>query len=284
MKKFCDLHTHSYYSDGTYSPSEIIHEAVSLGLSAVALCDHNTTRGLSEFMSAADGTDITAIRGIELTSEYKGRELHILGLFIPEDNIPLMQEFADRFEIRKEKSNIELARALNDDGYKIDYAEMRSKNPKGYINRAHFAAELTRLGYTESIREAFRTLLNPSNKYYTPPIRPDSLDVIAFTSQIGAVPVLAHPFLSMNEALLLEFLPQAKEHGLVGMETLYSKYSPDETARATKIATEFQLKQSGGSDFHGGRKPDINLGTGKGDLRVPLEFAESLNGGSNRIN
>lgn len=276
MKKFCDLHTHSYYSDGTYSPSEIIREAVSTGLCAVALCDHNTTRGLPEFTAAASGEDITAIRGIELTSEYKERELHILGLFIPEKSIAEMQKFADEFETRKEKSNTELARALNNDGYKIDYTEMRSKNPVGYINRAHFAAELTCLGYTESIKDAFRTLLNPSNKYYTPPIRPSTFDVIEFVSRLNAVPVLAHPFLSMDEDLLLEFLPKAKEHGLVGMETLYSKYSQKETSRAAEIATEFNLKQSGGSDFHGAKKPDISLGRGRGDLFIPAEFAEKL--------
>ena len=276
MKNFCDLHTHSTFSDGTYTPSEIIDEAVALGLSAVALCDHNTTRGLSEFTSAAEGKDVLAIRGIELTSEFCSQELHILGLFIPESSILKMQEFADVFEKRKEQSNLALASALNAGGYMIDYAKMREENPGGYINRAHFAAELTRLGYTESIKDAFRTLLNTSNKYYTPPLRPDALDVVEFIVSVGAVPVLAHPFLSMSEELLLEFLPKAKARGLVGIETLYPKFSDEQTIRAIEIATEFDLKQSGGSDFHGAKKPDTFLGTGRGTLRVPIEFVEHL--------
>ena len=276
MKGFCDLHTHSYYSDGSDSPSELIDMALSIGLSAIALCDHNTTKGLSEFMSAAEGRNILAIRGIELTSEYCGRELHILGLFIPKDCISKMQDFAGDFETRKEQSNISLAAALNADGYAVNYAEMRAKIPDGYINRAHFAAELTRLGYTEDYKEAFRTLLSPSNKYYTPPLRPDALDVIEFITQTGAVPVLAHPFLSLNEETLLEFLPRAKARGLVGMETLYSKYSPEQIQRSIEIAKEFDLKQSGGSDYHGAKKPDINLGTGRGNLKVPMELVERL--------
>ena len=276
MKDFCDLHTHSYYSDGSDSPSQLIDMACSIGLSAIALCDHNTTRGLPEFTSAAKRRDILAIRGIELTSEYRGRELHILGLFIPKESIPKMQEFASVFETRKEQSNIALAEALNADGYQIDYAQMRAKIPDGYINRAHFAHELTRLGYTEDYKEAFRTLLSPSNKYYTPPLRPDAFDVIKFISRVGAVPVLAHPFLSLDEETLLKFLPEAKACGLVGMETLYSKYSPEQIARSIEIAEEFDLNQSGGSDYHGAKKPDISLGTGRGSLCVPIEFVEIL--------
>lgn len=276
MQGFCDLHTHSYYSDGSDSPSQLIDMAVNLGLSALALCDHNTTRGLFEFMSAAEGKNIVAIRGIELTSEYKERELHILGLFIPEESILKMQEFASVFESRKEQSNIDLAAALNADGYAVDYAEMRAKIPDGYINRAHFAHELTRLGYTADYKEAFRTLLHPSGKYYTPPLRPDALDVIEFIKSTGAVPVLAHPFLSLDEDTLLGFLPQAKERRLVGMETLYSKYSPEQIARSIEIAEEFNLKQSGGSDYHGAKKPDISLGTGRGGLQVPMEVVDNL--------
>ena len=276
MQKYCDLHTHSYYSDGTCSPSEIIDKAIGAGLSAVALCDHNTTRGLAEFMTAAEGKSILAIRGVEMTTEHSGYELHILGLFIPEESAAAIQSIASEFEARKEQSNIELAKRLNADGYAVDYAKMRSENTDGYINRAHFAAELTRLGYTESIKDAFKTLLSADNKYYVPPRRPDALEMVQTLSELGCVVVLAHPFLSMDEPALLEFLPQAKERGLVGMEVLYSKYSPEETSRAFEIASELGLKPSGGSDFHGDKKPDISLGTGRGDLKVPFELALGL--------
>lgn len=274
--KTCDLHTHTYYSDGTLSPADLVLEAQRAGLSAVALTDHNTVRGLTEFHNAARGTNLITVSGTELTSQYNGRELHILGLFVPDSALDDIQKFGDDFNEGKKKSNTELAQALNSGGYNVDFEKIKRENNHGYINRAHFAIELTRLGYTKDRTEAFNTLLSPDGGFYTPPHRTDVLQVIEFLRDLGAIPVLAHPFLNMDTQTLLELLPKAKACGLCGMETLYAKYTPEQTTAAKQIADDFGLLHSGGSDFHGSNKPDTRIGIGRGDLCVPIELYERI--------
>jgi predicted metal-dependent phosphoesterase TrpH len=157
----------------------------------------------------------------------------------------------------------------------LDYDKICS-TCNGQINRAHTAAELVRKGYFSEIQAAFKGPLSAKNGLYHPPKRIDAYDCIRFIKSMGAVAVLAHPFLSLDEADLRAFLPQAVEAGLDAMEVAYSKYSPETTAAAFAVADAFGLRYSGGSDFHGGNKPDIALGSGRGDLKVPLAWLQSL--------
>jgi predicted metal-dependent phosphoesterase TrpH len=138
------------------------------------------------------------------------------------------------------------------------------------------AGVLSEKGYTASIQEAFATLLAPECGLYVEPECLPVFETIRYIRAIGAVPVLAHPFLKLDEAQLRAFLDKAIPCGLVGMETLYSTYDEKTTALSRAIAHEYGLCESGGSDFHGGRKPDIALGTGKGNLAVPYEFLDKL--------
>ena len=276
MNKYCDLHTHSHYSDGTCSPAEILPEAEKLGLSAVALTDHNTLEGLPEFLDAARGSSVQAIAGVEISTGYGGKELHIVGLFLPEDRFPETTEFLSIINRRKEESNRQMIFNLKKAGYSLDYETIRSAHPQGTVNRAVIATALVEEGYVQSIREAFQTLLSKKQGYFIPPERIPALDAIGFLGSVGAVSVLAHPFLNLTETELRRFLPEAKAHGLGAIETHYSKFSPEETALARGIAREFDLAESGGSDFHGDVKPDISLGIGRGDLKVPAEFATIL--------
>ena len=275
--KFCDLHTHSVFSDGTYTPTALIDSAVALGLSAIALTDHNTVDGLPEFLCAAKGKDILAIAGAEFSVDYNGTELHLLGLCIPQDQFDRVSQLMDLFIQRKRQSNIDLIHALNEAGYHIDFETIEKSTPNGKFNRAHIAAELTRKGYTPSIQAAFRTLLAPNGGYYKEPQRLTFWEMLEFLTQIGAVPVLSHPFLNLNETELEILLPQAKEKGLQGMECYYSLNDTATTAKSLALADKYGLKYSGGSDFHGANKPDIALGIGKGDLQVPAQWALSLN-------
>ena len=274
--KICDLHTHSVYSDGTYTPEEIINSAIDLGLSAVALCDHNTTDGLPEFLSFAKNKDIEAIAGVEFSVDYNGRELHLLGLYIPESKFATVSDLMREVNERKKQSNIDLIDALNKAGYEIDYEYLKNSTPCGKFNRAHIAAELTRKGYTESIKAAFDTLLSKTAGYYKEPRRPDFFEMIDFIKSIGAIPVLAHPFLNLNKDELEILLPLAKERGLVGMECFYSLYDEKTTEASFALADKFELKYSGGSDFHGENKPNIMLGVGKGNLKIPYSPASAL--------
>ena len=273
---YCDLHTHSTASDGTHTPTELLDAAVRAGLGAVALCDHNTVAGLDELLSAAARRDIWAIPGVEISTEYQGIELHMLGLFLPHAAYGEVTALVDQMNVRKQQSNRALVERLKAAGYRIDYDEIASATPNGNINRAHIGAALCREGYVDSVKDAFETLLSPKHGLYVPPLRLDAYETVAFLRRVGAVPVLAHPYLSMDEQRLRDFLPTAMEQGLVGMETYYSRYSEDTHAAARAVAREFGLLESGGSDFHGQNKPDIFLGTGLGGLHVPLELAERL--------
>lgn len=156
-------------------------------------------------------------------------------------------------------------------GYKVDYDKLKSRN-HGSLNRVHFAIELIKNGYVASIKEAFDTILSVKHGLYEEPKRYTAQEVIEFINSINAVSVLAHPLLNLSKEKLIEFLPKAKEYGLIAIETRYSKYSQEEQLFSTQLAKEFCLLESGGSDFHGENKPDIKIGIGMGDLQVPYEF------------
>lgn len=275
-EKYCDLHLHSYYSDGTNSPEAVADMACSLGLSPIALTDHNTVRGLGEFLSAAEKKGIEAISGIEFSVDYLGRELHLLALGIKEEYFAEIEEMMDDYLKIREKSNREMVDALCADGYLIDYDEIVAKSGNGYVNRAHIALELVEKGYCPSVRDAFKTLLSKDGPYFRPRVFPNVFDMIDYVEKIGAVSILAHPFLQFDEDGLREFLTEAKKHGLCGMETVYTEFSDMQTKILKNIAKEFELLESGGSDFHGTAKPDVAMGVGFGNLRVPASFADTI--------
>ena len=276
MEQLCDLHTHSIFSDGTRTPSELVDEAVALGLSAVALCDHNTVGGLPELLRAAEGKPIEAICAAEFSADYQDAELHVLGLYIDPQHFPHISNVMQAVNERKVQSNRNMAESLCRAGYAVDYEAICAASPSSKINRSHFSAALTQAGYTASKEEAFRTLLSLEAGHYVPPKRLTVWEVLALLREIGAVPVLAHPFLSLDEARLRAFLPAAKAQGLQGMEVLYSEYDAETTALADDVARQYDLLPSGGSDYHGTGKPGISLGVGRGNLRIPYAWAKIL--------
>lgn len=276
MNGYCDLHTHSVFSDGTCTPAQLIALAEEAGLAAVALCDHNTVEGLNEFHKAAEGREIEAIGGVELSTEYQGQDLHILGLYIDPEFYGELTGMLEEVNRRKAQANRDTVERLAADGYALSYDEICAGTPGGHINRAHLAAALTAKGYVASISEAFDTLLSEKSGYYRVPRRISALDAIRYLKSIGAVALLAHPFFDLNEQELEEFLRQALPCGLDGMEVLYSTFSESEREIARRIADKYALVPSGGSDFHGANKPDISIGRGRGDLYVPVSFLEAV--------
>ncbi len=264
----CDLHTHSVFSDGTYTPGELVAQAKRLGL-IVALTDHNTVAGLPDFMDAARTLGVTAVPGVEFSTEHKGKELHLLGLFVFLEHYAAVERMVREQHVLKEISNMELVERLNQAGYLIDYAKVKGRNPNGNANRAHVAAELLEQGYVTSVREAFDTVLSDHGGFYVPPSRLQLMDVIKELRRIGVLPVLAHPLQELTEAELRALLPSAIEAGLIGMETMHSSYTTETISLAEAIAQEHHLLSSGGSDFHGSVKPEISLGTGRGGLCIP---------------
>lgn len=274
MEALCDLHIHSNFSDGTCTPARLIELAEEAGLSAVALCDHNTVKGLPAFLEAAKNSPVEAVPGIEFSTEHRGEELHILGLFIDEAHYGAINALLEDALRRKEQSNMALVERLREQGLDLDYWDIKEETPGGSVNRAVIGAHLVRRGYCADTKEAFRRWLDEDRGFYVPPKRPDACEIIRFIKSIGAVAVLAHPFLKLEEPELREFLRVAE--GLDGMEVYYPKFTEAQTLRAGMIADEFGLVRSGGSDFHGDNKPDIRMGVGRGTLRVSLKCLEEL--------
>lgn len=273
--KTCDLHAHSVYSDGTFTPAGLIDEAIAAGLSALALTDHNTIAGLADFIAAAQDKPIDIAPGIEFTTEYQGTELHIHGLFIRPDAFDAVNDYVNVAAIKKDESNYLLIRRLRERGYDIRYVDILETS-KGFINRANIAAELMKKGYLHSIKEGFDTILSKEYGLYEPPERLSALDTIAFIRSIGAVAVWAHPYIHMTFEQADAFLPRAIARGLQGMETMYTMYDAETTENARSVCRRFGLLESGGSDFHGANKPHIALGKGENDMRIPYGFYEKL--------
>ena len=273
-----DLHTHSNCSDGTYSVKELMDYAHAKNLAAIALTDHDTVDGLDEASSYVKENypDMELVPGIEFSTEHNGQELHILGLFVQPSFYQEVTEYVKTADKLKEASNIELAQKLNENGYLIDYNKIKSATPNGRVNRAHFAAALCESGYVKSRSEAFATILSEEYGWYKRPESLSSLETIEFIRSIGAVPVWAHPLFHVNCKECEAFLPVAKEHGLIGIETEYSTYSEDDTAFSKRMCEKFNVLESGGSDYHGKNKPDISIGKGKGNLAISYNYFVEL--------
>jgi len=274
--EFCDLHTHSKVSDGADVPERLIDLAVQAGLKAVALCDHNDVGGLPAFLAAAEGKPIRAIPGVEISVDWQGGELHLLGLFIPESAFETVTEVMAIAQERKRLSNVYLIESLQKAGYDINFETVLKTTDGEGFNRSHVAYVLMQKGYVSSIQEAMDTVLSRKMGHYRPPARYSLWEILALLRRIGAVPVLAHPLMNLTEDRLRVLLPEAKKQGLVGMECLYSEYDEKATRTAFALAEEFGLLPSGGSDYHGERKPHIQIGVGQGDLRIPYAYALAL--------
>ncbi len=277
----CDLHVHSNCSDGSCTPEELIAVACNAGVGAVALTDHNTVSGLSRFEAAATGTDVIAIPGVEVTAGIRidggsEKEVHILGLFISAKVRETLATFLTIIDRRKVESNRTLIRRLAEAGYAIDPAAVQAVAGEATPNRVHVARVLMAGGYVQSIEEAFHTLIRDGGPYYLAPARLDALEVIDFLHSLDILPVLAHPTLTLSREEISAFLPVAREHGLVGVETIYPLYSEDETVFMADLAEQCGLLPSGGSDFHGTAKPDTHMGVGRNNIATPMAVYEHL--------
>ena len=278
----CDLHTHTNHSDGSYTSTELVREAKEKNL-IIALTDHNTVTGLPEFLSEAERLGVCAVGGTELSTVYDGKEFHLLGLFIEPEYYDRIESLCKEYHFLKEQSNIDLVDRLCAQGYIIDYSEVKARNVKGNVNRAHIAAELQKQGYVSSLSDAFDRLLDEKCGFYTPPKRFALVDAIKFLRSINAVPVLAHPLKEISPDRLREMLPELVDAGLIGLETMHSSYSDEKINISREIARDFGLLVSGGSDFPGTIKPDVALGVGKGNLDIPEPFYQNLLNKKNSI-
>lgn len=273
---FIDLHVHSCASDGTLTPTELAAEAKKQGLSAYALTDHDTVDGIAEARAAANAAGIELIPGVELSCEYKEQEIHIVGLFLDETN-PRLSEHLTRFRDNRKNRNLKMYELLREEGFDITKEALQEMYPDAVLTRAHVAKFLLNKGYIKSISEAFDKYIGDGCRCNVPREKISPQGAIELIHHASGKAVLAHPILyHMSDQRLRELITDCVSCGLEGIEALYSTYQPGDERYIRRLAEEYGLKLSGGSDFHGSNKPHIQLGTGAGNLAVPYEFLEKL--------
>lgn len=263
-----DFHIHSYVSDGTVSPREVVKLAADAGLVAMALTDHDTVDGVEEALKAGEEYGIKVIPGIELSADYKGSDLHILGLNVDYLN----EEFREKVAVCRDSRhnrNLKMIEKLNECGINITWDIMLERFGSKSITRAHFAKYMIDEGYVADKDEAFNKYLNPGCPCYVSRVKISPFEAIDIIKAAGGHPVLAHPLLyKMPYDRLESVIVMLQNHGLEGIEGRYALNKVEDDNFLDKIAKRHNLKMTGGSDFHGAIKPDIFVGVGKGDLKV----------------
>lgn len=271
-----DLHSHSTKSDGSFTPTELVNYALEKGLAALALTDHDTTDGIDEALAAAEGKPIEVIPGIEFSTEYEGRDIHIVGLYIDYKSDFFMRRL-EHFVKARETRNEEMCRRLTALGMPVTYEELTEAFPDSVITRAHYARYLLSHGYTRSLKEAFDRYIGDYGPCFVPRKKITPMRAVEIILKAGGIPILAHPILYHMSSQKLDALVAAlKEVGLVGIEAIYSTYSAGDERDIRRLAAKYDLCISGGSDFHGAAKPGLDLGCGYGKLFVPEEVLWNL--------
>jgi len=265
-----DLHTHSTASDGTYSPKELVYLAKKVGLKALALTDHDTLDGLPEAYQTAKEEGLPFLCGVEISVKFDGPgHFHLLGYFLepPKE----LKEVLNKLKVARAERNKKMVEKLKELGIDITLEELQSI-AKGEVGRPHFAYLMVKKGYVKSVEEAFERYLKKGAPAYYPKALLTEEEAIDAIKRAGGIPVLAHPItLKLTDEALRSYLTRLKEIGLMGVEVYYSEHTKDYTKFLESLASELSLIKTGGSDFHGNNKPDIKLGFGFGNLRVPDE-------------
>lgn len=275
-KNMIDLHTHSTESDGTLTPEELMHQAKEAGLSAIALTDHDTIGGIKRAIPVANELRLELVPGIELSTDYRGTEVHILGYYIDIDHpefLAKLQEFVDSRNRRNEK----MVLLLQQEGFDITMEDLFRENPDSVITRAHFAQYLVEHGFVRDRETVFRKYLGDNCRCYVPRAKITPFEAVHLIQLGGGLAFFAHPVLChMNHDRLRFLIQNLKDAGLAGLEAIYSMNMPGDQRNLLKYAKEFNLLISGGSDFHGANKPQIHLGTGRGNLHIPYKILEKI--------
>lgn len=274
-----DLHTHSTFSDGTFTPLQLVKYAEEKGLKAFALTDHDTTEGIKEAKSIE--TNVEVISGVEISTRYDKKEIHIAGLYINENDADLNKQLKYYREKRVTR-NFEILEKLNSLGVDITIDDVKESCTGDVISRAHIAKALVSKGFVGSYTEAFDRYLGDNKCAYVPRETLNYEESMELITKAGGVPVLAHPLLyKMSDTNLENMMVKLRQKGLKAVEVYYSTHSNSDTQHVMAMANRVGLIYSGGSDFHGATKPKIDMGTGMGKLAVPYEILEKIRGERN---
>jgi hypothetical protein len=277
-----DLHAHTTESDGTFTPQELIAEAGRVGLSGLAITDHDTFLGFEKALPFAEGTHLDLIRGIELNSRLHldskpTRWAHVLGYFPESEPSDSFRLWLDNQLAGRRDRNRRLAESLRRHGIEISLEEVEARG-KSLAGRPHFARILVEKGYVADTDEAFRRYLGEDAPAFVERDSPPTEAVVRLIRDAGGIPVIAHPIrLSLDTQELKGVLRRLKDDGLVGLEIYHSEHDAELQNTYRALAQQFDLLPTGGSDFHGAVKPGTELGSGRNhNVLVPREFLDGL--------
>ncbi|MDD5006150.1 MAG: PHP domain-containing protein [Candidatus Omnitrophica bacterium] len=264
--KLADLHLHTNFSDGTFSPAELVEEAKKAGLFCISVTDHDSVAAIDEVKKeAADSLEV--IEGIELSAEIISNEVHILGYFINPNYPRLQTELKKIYEIRRQRvyDMCEKLKKLNID---LEPQEVFDISGKATASRLHIAMAMLAKGKITNIYEAFSRYIGNKKPAYVGKFSLNPMDAIKLIKEAGGIPVLAHPYATKCD----ELIPSFVKAGLRGLEAYYPEHSEIVTNHYLRIADKYGLLVTGGSDCHGTAKPDV----GVGKVSIPYELVEKL--------
>lgn len=264
--KFADLHVHTHFSDGTYSPSRVVQEALKAELSCIAITDHDNTDGIDTAVAAAQGT-LEVLAGIEMTAEYEGCEIHVLGYLLDYKEASFLSMLKDMQKIRVRRIH-EICAKLKKLGVPVEPGEVFGLSDKGSMGRLHVARALFERGHVFSIQDAFHRYIGDKGPAYVGKFKMTPKEAIRWLLKVRGVPVLAHPYLLPDKALIADFV----KDGLMGLEVYYGEHSKQQTQEFIKIAQKYDLLITGGSDCHGTAKEAARLGK----VRLPYAYVEKI--------
>jgi len=271
-----DLHSHTTASDGTFSPAQLVEEAQRVGLRTLGITDHDTFSGYDQALPLARAAGLDLVRGIELSTKLNAHSVHLLGYFLNEQHPGLVEFQAwirDLQESRRER-NIRLVARLRELGLDVTMEEAAARGG-GMTGRPHFARLLVEKGYVSNMQQAFDDYLDESAIGYVTRREPQFAEAAQRIGQAGGIASLAHPIRLRED--VADVLPKLRADGLSAIEVYHSDHSPEQTELYLRLANKHELLVTGGSDFHGAAKPEIQLGTGReNNLRVPEDLVDRM--------
>lgn len=271
-----DLHTHSTVSDGLLSPTELVREAVRLGLSAIALTDHDTVDGLAEAEREAERLGVEFLPGLELSTRDSSGEIHLLGYGVDRDDPALLDTLREFANLRARRLD-RMVEQLNASGIELDPERVRALAGGGTAGRPHVARALIEAGYVADTTEGFRRFLSPGQPGFVPRPKISTEDGINLVRAAGGVPTIAHPLeIPELEAVLGRLVPR----GLLGLEAIYGEYGDRDRAALARVADRWELIATGGSDFHGHA---FKAGRDLGGPPVPVAVVDRLRAAADSV-
>lgn len=271
-----DFHLHTTHSDGSCTPAEVIALAAKAGVTALAITDHDITTGIPEATAAGNDRGIEIIPGIEISSLLGTSELHMLGYFLDYQDTRLNERLI-RLRESRHRRNPQIIERLQAAGIDITYDEVRALAGTDAVGRPHIARVLMEKGVVSSAKEAFDQWLADGRPAYVQRELPTPAEAIHWIKEAKGLAVLAHPtWVKPTEGTLADLVRTLKADGLDGVEVHYSTHTARQTRDYLALAKQQGLLVTGGSDFHGLTKPDIEVGIGKGSLHVPNSLLDSM--------